>query len=353
MPLRKNTASVNGPKEARQFHTAVEKNMVPLAERCLALKARELDLKKLRPWDTAVDAFGEKPLRPFTGSDELVGGVQSVFVKLDGELSNYLTLLYRENLLDLETRQSKRAGGFNAGLPLSKRSFIFMNAAGSHNDLLTLLHEGGHAFHNFLSYSRQPLIFNQNAAMEFCEVASMSMELLAMPYFEFFYTAEDAARARLTQLTGIAGLFCKIAQFDAFQHEIYEKPNLTPDQRHQLFLQLDQRFVPGVDWSGLEDLRRISWQRVLHVFRYPFYMIEYAIAQTGALQVWANSLKDRRRAFLQYREALTLGGTVDLPQLFQTAGASFSLNADLLKKLAVLLEEKINQELKAMGRAAL
>jgi oligoendopeptidase F len=245
-------------------------------------------------------------------------------------------------LLDLVNRKGKAPGGYQSTLSESRLPFIFMNAVGVQRDVETILHEAGHAFHA-LAAREEDLYAYRHAPIEFCEVASMSMELLANEFIEAFYNDADSGRARRDHLEGIIEIFPWIATVDAFQHWIYTNPGHTREQRTAAWLQLMERFGGDVDWSGLSDARANLWHRQLHIFLHPFYYIEYGIAQLGALQVWANSRRDRAAALRDYQRALKLGGSRPLPELFQAAGCRFDFSAATVKPLVELIRSELEK----------
>lgn len=230
-----------------------------------------------------------------------------------------------------------------------KRPFIFMNAVGVHDDVQTMLHEAGHAFHDFAALNELDYAPQRNIPMEFAEVASMAMELLAAPYLTEseggFYSEEDAARARVEHLESNIWFWGYMAVVDAFQHWAYTSGDdiLDPAKCDAKWRELYLRYMQGIDYSGLDDWLDTGWHRKLHIYQVPFYYIEYGMAQLGAVQVWANSLKDHAAALKAYREALALGGTVTLPELYETAGAAFSFDSDTLGAAVNLMMTTIDQ----------
>lgn len=334
------------PEDCLTFHEAIATVVVPAAQRIYEKKRARLGVETLRPWDVLVDASSAPPLRPYQGQDALVQGSLDMFHRVDGELGRQFAAMAEEELLDLETRAGKAMGGYCSTLPLRKRPFIFMNGVGQHGDVQTMLHEAGHAFHVFET-AHLPLIWQAEPPMEFCEVASMSMELLAAPYLTKdqggFYTAEEAARARIEHLEGIITFWPYMAVVDAFQHWVYTHPEEATSGANcdAAWDALWQRFMPGANWAGYEAMRETGWHRKLHIFEIPFYYVEYGIAQVGAVQVWRNSLVDQAAAVKNYRHALSLGSTVPLPQLFAAAGAEFRFDEPMLRELVALLEETI------------
>lgn len=335
------------PENCLSFHKAIKEVIVPAAQRLYEKRCQELDAATLRPWDLIVDTTGAEPLRPFKSSQELEQRCETIFQQVDTELAQYFTAMRQDKLLDLENRKGKAPGGYCTSFDLARQPFIFMNAVGLHDDVQTMLHEAGHAFHVYES-RKLPYLQQLDVPMEFAEVASMSMELLAAPYLEEkyggFYSSADSARARLEHLEGILMFWPYMAVVDGFQHWIYENVEaaLNPDNCDEKWGELWQEFMVGIDWQGLEAEMVTGWHRKLHIFQIPFYYIEYGLAQLGAVQVWANSLSDSKGAIQAYRQALKLGGTVTLPELFATAGAKFAFDSAILYQASELLEKTIS-----------
>jgi len=313
-------------------------------------RRRQLGVPTLRQWDLAVDPSGRKPVTPYQSIAELKSKTANIFRQVDPQFATYFEIMDNEGLLDLDSRKNKAGGGYSLGLAVTKRPIIFMNAVGTHSDIQTLLHEGGHAFHTFetehLPYLQQRS--EQMVPMEFAEVASMSMELLGAPYLTAdkggFYTPAEAARARIDYLESIIHFFPYMAMIDALQHWIYEHETgegADLESCDRYWSTLVDRFLPDLDWSGAEAEKQMYWHRQLHVFQEPFYYIEYGIAQLGAVQVWANSLRDPQKAVAQYRHALSLGGTATLPELYVAAGAKLAFDEDILRQAIDLVEQTI------------
>jgi oligoendopeptidase F len=336
------------PDDCLSFHRAIEEAVVPAAARIYEKRRQQLGFDTLRPWDLNVDPQGRDPLRPFSDVGRLEQVAGMIFQGLDPELGNRFETMRREDLLDLGNRKGKGPGGYCATFAVAKRPFIFMNAVGLHSDVQTLLHEAGHAFHVFES-AHLPYAQQLQVPMEFAEVASMAMELLSSPYLPAdqggFYSDADVARARVEELEGILLFWPYMAVVDAFQHWVYTHHDDATDPANcdAHWSKLWERFIPGVDWSGLEQEKMTGWHRKLHIHKYPFYYVEYGLAQLGAVLVWRNSLSDQAKALKQYREALSLGGTVTLPELFETAGARLAFDAETLSEAVALIEGKIEE----------
>jgi oligoendopeptidase F len=334
------------PDDCLTFHEAIEAVVVPAASRRYAKKARLLGLERLRPWDDDVDPSDAPPLKPYQGQDELVQGTLNVIQQVDPVLSRHLATMAEEALLDLETRPGKALGGYCMTLLLRRRPFIFMNGTGTQENIQTMFHEAGHAFHVFET-TDLPLVWQIRSPMEFAEVASMSMELLASPFIHRehggFYDSAEFARARIQHLERFLTFLPYMAVVDGFQHWVYTHIDeaMDPDACDAAWDRLWARFMPDIDWSGHEDSRMTGWHRKLHIFGSPFYYIEYGMAQVGALQIWRSSLNDLPGAVQSYRHALSLGGTKTLPELFTAAGAEFRFDEAMLSDLIALMEETI------------
>ena len=331
-----------------RFHAAVEEAILPAIDRILERRRKRMQLERLRPWDLDVDPEGRPALRPFESVDELVNRSAAVLGHVDGDYRGFLLSMAGAELLDLENRKGKAPGGYSATLHFRRMPLIFMNAVGIGGDVRTLLHEAGHAFHSFDSVGL-PLIYQRHPGSEMAEVASMSMELLASPFVGAdsggYFSADDARRWRAELLEGTILFFPHCASVDAFQHWIYTDPGgRDAGARDQRWLELRRRFEgDGVDWSGLDRERIARWYQQPHFFGSPFYYIEYGIAQLGALQVWRNSLRDPQEAVRRYREALALGGTRRLPELFAAAGARLIFDANGMREIALAVEEELEK----------
>ena len=328
--------------DCENFHQAVETEVIPVLHELQARRKRDLQLPALRPWDLSVDPANQPPLRPFEGVDQLIQYSQRIFDHLSHDLSAGFRLMRETRLLDLDNRKGKAPGGYQSTLAEARVPFIFMNAVGLQRDVETMLHEAGHAFHA-LATRKEDLYAYRGAPIEFCEVASMSMELLGNEFLEEFYPPAEAQRARRDHLEGILKILPWIATVDAFQHWIYTHPIHTRAERTEAWVGLMRRFGDAVDWTGHEDVRANLWHRQLHIFLYPFYYIEYGIAQLGALQVWANSKADKVKALKAYLDGLALGGSRPLPALFEAAGCRFDFSRQTISPLVQLIRSELGR----------
>ena len=322
------------PEDCLRFHDAIEQQVVPLRRKLREARRQKLGVAVLRPWDIDVDPEGRAPLRPFTDAADLAGRTQALFTKFDVRMRADFALMERDGLLDLGSRRGKAPGGYQQTLNEARVPFIFMNAAGTQSDVRTMVHEAGHAFHALASREQTPAAY-RSAPIEFCEVASMGMELLSAPLFEEYYPGQpgEADRARQELLGGIVDLLAWVAVVDGFQHWLYTHPGHSREERAARWLELVERFGGGEDWSTVAEARRYFWQRQLHFFQVPFYYVEYGIAQLGALQLWQHSQRDPAAAVEGYYDGLKLGGSRPLPELFAAAGLHFDFTAETLRPL--------------------
>jgi oligoendopeptidase F len=317
-----------------QFHDAVKQNVLPLVNEIYQKKKEKLGVDRLRPWDVEAEPKGITPLNPFKTSDELLQKTLRCLDEVNPFFAECLQQMQKMHRLDLESRKGKAPGGYNCPLPETGAPFIFMNAAGQMGDVTTIIHEGGHAVHSFLTH---PLLLTgfKEYPMEIAEVASMSMELFSMDYWDvFFDNKEELKRAKEYQLERVITIFPWIANIDKFQHWIYENPNHTEDQRAEMWMKILDEFSSSViDFTGLDEYRKYGWQRQLHLFEVPFYYIEYGIAQLGAIGLWMQFKKNKQAALNNYIQALSMGGTMTLPQLFQKAGLKFDFSPNYVSEL--------------------
>lgn len=333
------------PRDAEAFSAAVEEFVVPLAREIDKRHRDRLGLapEDYRPWDPIGEPAGQEPLKPFETGSELLSGAKEIFSKLKPEFGENLQAMDDADLFDLDSRKGKAPGGYNYGLEVTGMPFIFMNAAGTQRDLVTMMHEGGHAMHTFLTNS-EPLVQYRDTPSEMAETASMSMELLTSQLWTRFYNnPADYKRARREHLEGVISFFPWCAVVDSFQHWIYLNPDHTVQEREDHFESLMDRFSGDlVNWDGYEHIRRNRWQAQIHIFGRPFYYIEYGIAQLGALQVYRNYRKNPDAALTGYINGLALGSSKALPKVWRAMGIKFDFSAATIRELMQFVQEELD-----------
>ena len=342
-----------GEEECKAFNKAIEEVVVPACERLYNRQREKLGQDTLRPWDLEVDPLNRPTLKPFKDVDELISTCSTIFKGMDSELFAYYNRMDTEGLLDLDNRKGKAPGGYCASFPLTGVPFIFMNAVGLHDDVQTLLHESGHAFHDFES-GKLPYSQQRQYGFEVAEIASMAMELLTAESLTKdkggFYTTAQAAQARIQHLESALRFWPYMSVVDGFQHWVYENPEAAkvPANCDAAWGDLWDRYMVGIDYSGFEDIKVTGWHRKLHIHQVPFYYVDYGLAQLAAVQIWGNSLEDHAKALKQYRSFLSLGGTRTVPELFEASGAKFQFDTATLGKAVELMENTI-LELEQVG----
>jgi oligoendopeptidase F len=327
-----------------KFHDAIKTYVLPLVDIINENQRQKLKLDKLRPWDGEAEPKGTEPLHPFQTGSELLNKSIACFQQLDPFFADCLSTMKKMDRLDLESRKGKAPGGYNCPLAETGAPFIFMNAAGQMNDVTTMVHEGGHAVQSFLTHDLELSAF-KDYPMEIAEVASMAMELFSMDHWDvFFDNKEELQRAKEYQLERVITVFPWIAIIDKFQHWVYENPQHSLEERKNRWTEITTEFSSQItDWSGLEHYRHFSWQRQLHLFEVPFYYIEYGIAQLGAIGLWMQFKQNKNKALENYINALSLGGTKTLPELYEVAGLKFDFSGDYIKTLMSFVSDEMKR----------
>lgn len=335
------------PMDCFNFHKAIATEFVPLLNQISADRIKKMGLDVLRPWDKAVDTENRPALIAFQDGKDLLKKSIECLSRLDPYLGSCIQIMNQMGHLDLESRKGKAPGGYNYPLPEIGVPFIFMNATSTLRDMTTLMHEGGHAVHNFLTRDLELIDF-KNPPMEVAELASMSMELLTMDYWDvFFQNKNELSRARIEQLEDIMETLPWVATIDHFQHWIYENPNHTPEQRRLKWIEIFSKYADfSTDWTGLEDAQSFMWQKQLHLYEVPFYYIEYGMAQLGAIAIWRRFKLHRSAALEGYKSALRLGNTASIPAIYETAGIRFDFSREYIHELATFIQSEWHTALK-------
>lgn len=331
-------------KDCFHFHNSVKNTIVPLLEYFILERKKALNYDNIMPWDTEVDPYSDHIIKPFNNAEELVKKTIQIFYKLDPDFGDCITMMNDCGYLDLDSKKGKAPGGFNYPLFESGLPFIYMNSVGLLRDLITMLHEGGHAVHSYLT-NDLPITELKSFPSEVAELASMSMELITLDYWDIFFSdPQELRRAKREHLQKVVQALPWIAVVDKFQHWIYENPTHTIEQRNETWYTMIQEFSSHhINWSGLEHVRKQSWLKQLHIFEVPFYYIEYGFAQLGAIAVWKNYKTNPQKAIQQYKTALSLGNTRSIPEIYEAAGIQFKFDEHYVKELADFVLEEIKK----------
>ncbi|MBS1644546.1 MAG: M3 family oligoendopeptidase [Bacteroidetes bacterium] len=327
-----------------RFHDAVREHILPLHQALVRYRQQRLGYDVLKPWDTDAEPLGTQPLRPFNDGEELSAKAKEVFTKLNPFFGACLNTMQSMKRLDLDSRKGKAPGGYNCPLAETGVPFIFMNAAGSMNDVITMMHEGGHAIHSFLSHPLALSAFKEYP-MEIAELASMSMELFSMEHWDVFFSDDkELQRAKIEELERVISVLPWIATIDKFQHWLYTHVGHTLAEREEAWTNILKEFSTGlVDYTGFEEYRRNFWQKQLHLFEVPFYYIEYGIAQLGAIAMWRQYQGDKQAALSNYQAALALGYTRPLNELYQVAGIRFDFSPAYVAELGAFVKRALGE----------
>ena len=317
------------------FHTSIEKEIVPLIADIHKERKTLLGVEVLKPWDMQVDPNGNEPLKPFDGGEDLLDKCIDCFDQIRPFYGDCLRKMKAMGHLDLVSRKGKAPGGFMYPLYETGVPFIYMNAVGLLRDAVTMVHEGGHAIHSFYTKDMELTSFKSTPS-EVAELASMSMELISMEHWHVFFKDESSwKRARKEQLQGVLATLPWVAMVDEFQHWLYENSDHTHQERHNKWESISKRYASGlVDWTSYEKYQKIAWQRQLHIYEVPFYYIEYGMAQLGAIAIWRNYKQNPEKALDDYDRALKLGYTKTIGEIYETAGIKFDFSAAYVKDLA-------------------
>ena len=331
------------PEDCFDFHNAISKKIVPIITSFEEKRKKELNYINYRPWDTAVDVDGLKPLKPFNGGNELTDLTIKCFSKLRPYFGNCISIMKEMKHLDLESKEGKAPGGFMYPLHEIGVPFIYMNSVGSQRDLVTMVHEGGHAIHSFLCRNLELTEFKSTPS-EVAELASMAMELLSMDYWDTFYKNEnELKRAKLEQLEKALATLPWVAAIDKFQHWVYTNKH-TSKERKEKWLEIDTELGNQViNWDGQVSAQKIMWQKQLHLYEVPFYYIEYGMAQLGAIAVWRSYKKNGEEAIENYINALKLGYTKSIGEIYKTAGIKFDFSEEYVNELALFIKEELKK----------
>ena len=331
------------PQDCFNFHQSIKNAILPIEESIDYARKKELKLSALKPWDMDVDTSGKPPLKPYSDAKDLVSKTIKCFSELNPYFGECIETMEQMHYLDLDSRKGKAPGGYNYPLYEVGVPFIFMNSVGSHRDMVTMLHEGGHAIHSFLTHDLELTDF-KSFPSEVAELASMSMELISMEHWELFFADKDELRrAKQEQLEQVLSTLVWVATIDKFQHWIYENPTHTVEQRTEAWLTIIDQFGSKIiDWTGCETARANMWLKQLHIFEVPFYYIEYGMAQLGAIAIWRNYKQNPAKAVQDYTSALKLGYTKSIGEIYKTAGISFDFSENYVRELAAFVKQELD-----------
>ncbi|HEY5713749.1 MAG TPA: M3 family oligoendopeptidase, partial [Candidatus Gracilibacteria bacterium] len=334
-----------GPQDCEAFHQSIREKVVPLTTKRLEKRRKEMGLETLRPYDLSVDPKNQPALSPFKTSDEFLEKSIQCLNRIDPSFGALLAVMGQDGYLDLDSRKGKAPGGFNYSLNESGIPFIYMNASGRHQDIETMIHEAGHAVHALIDAQHIDFTPARSTPAEVAEVASMGLELISMGAWDIFYPdPQDLKRAQIEKLEDILASLPAVAKVDSFQHWLYLNPDHTPETRAQKWMEIEDQYSSRlIDQTGYEDLRKIVWQRILHIFEVPFYYVEYGFAQLGAVALWRHYLQDPQKALEAYKSFMQYGYTLTIPELYEKAGIKFDFSPQYIGELMDFVEVQLQK----------
>jgi oligoendopeptidase F len=332
------------PQDCFDFHSSIQSEVVPILNQLTAERKAALKVDSLKPWDKAVDPEGRDALKAFNDGNDLTDKTIECFHQIDPYLGQCLSIMKAMGHLDLESRKGKAPGGYNYPLAEIGVPFIFMNATSTLRDMVTIMHEGGHAIHNFLTRDLELNDFKSTPS-EVAELASMSMELISMDQWDIFFTnEEDLKRAKREHLEDLIETLPWVATIDKYQHWIYEHPHHSEQDRMEAWNKIADEFSDSItDWTGLQDAKDYLWQKQLHLYEVPFYYIEYGMAQLGAIAVWRNYREDKAKGLEGYLNALKLGYVKSIPEIYGAANIKFDFSKEYIKELIAFVRSELDK----------
>ena len=322
-----------GPEEVARFRRQVADDLVPVDVEIKENQAKRIGVPKLKMYDDLF-VFPDGNAAPQGTPDELLAAGKKMYEEMSPETAAFIDQMFEMELFDVLAKEGKAPGGYCTTILGYNCPFIFSNFNGTSGDVDVLTHEAGHAFASYIASREIELIDLRNPSMEGCETHSMSMEFLTAPWHHLFFK-EQTAKYELSHAEDALIFIPYGCMVDHFQEIVYSNPDLTPQQRNEEWLKLEQIYRPYMDHDALPFYGRgAGWQRQLHIYLYPFYYVDYCLAQTAALQIWMEALKDRKKAWKKYLDLVKLGGTKTFVDLMKSAGLQTPFEDGSLKKIA-------------------
>lgn len=338
--LRMNRSDYN-PQMVAQFREAIKKHIVPIASKLYNKQMKRLGLDELKYYDLSFQFPSGNP-KPTGSPEEIVKATAKMYQDLSPETDEFFQFMTNHDLLDVSARDGKSTGGYCTFIPNQGAPFIFSNFNGTSGDIVVMTHEAGHAFQVYSSRNT-PVPEYQWPTYEAAEIHSMSMEFFTFPWMELFF-GEDSEKFRFSHLISAITFIPYGVAVDEFQHIIYNQPNLTPAERNQVWLDLQKKYLPHFDHKGQSFLEQGGfWQRQSHIFRSPFYYVDYALAQICAFQFWQRDHQDHSEAWADYVKLCQAGGSQSFLDLVKIAGLKSPFQEDVIQKIAHHVEDYLAQ----------
>jgi M3 family oligoendopeptidase len=323
------------------FREQVEKYIVPLTLKLKQSQKERLGVNSFMYYDQPID-FKEGNAKPQGEPDWIVACAKKMYEELSPETGKFFNFMVENELMDLVTKQGKDRGGYCTFIEKYKAPFIFSNFNGTKGDIEVLTHEAGHAFQAFQSREFDiPEYYSPTA--EACEIHSMSMEFLTWPWMEQFFK-EQTDKFKYSHLKGSLIFLPYGASVDEFQHFVYGNPDATPMERKQAWLKIERKYLPYIDYDANDFLMNGGrWQAQRHIYLYPFYYIDYCLAQICAFQFWKKSHEDRKKALKDYIRLCSAGGSKPFLKLVELANLESPFGENSIKPVITDIEDWLNK----------
>ncbi|MEN6315906.1 MAG: M3 family metallopeptidase [Clostridiaceae bacterium] len=344
------------PEDLTGFYNTVEEVVVPVCNSIARRKSEKLGLAELNVWDIDI-IIDSTDLKPYKNGADLLLKLDRVFSGIDEEFGRVFRKMRSENTLDLESRKGKLPVGFTMPLYNSNTAFICLNCSmenGKHEDITGIHHEFGHALHFSLLDDRGINEYCDflNMPGEIMELASITVELLAMDHYDVYYSDRiQCAKAKICQYKRFFNLLSTIVMMDAFEQRIYTDGAKSSDERDDYFASILDRFFPYINWKGMEDQKRNRWLRYPHPYQLPLYFIEYAFPLLGAISIYREYKKDSRKTMAQFLDFLRTGYSKPVDETYKVAGIEFDFSRDYVKNITEFVINEIEEEKKILNRS--
>ncbi|WP_038813249.1 M3 family oligoendopeptidase [Bacillus anthracis] len=325
-----------------KLHESIEKYVVPIWKQLGSISKKNLDVKTYRPWDLSPCNL---PKAPFQNAINLLDGVEEMFRTTDLYFYEKFIHIRKAGCIDVEERENKAAGAICFTLPHSKEVFVYSNFSPSFYAINALIHEVGHAFHFYKQFKNDSSMQERYLREEVAELYSLSLELLVMDKLNVFYKQEDEYKeVQRVQIYRALSLLMSSIAGDVFQHWIYENPNHTPEERDKKYAEICKRYqYSTVDIAGLEDEIGASWIESFHYVQFPFYKIEYAIAQIGAMQLFQIYWEDPEKAIDFFKEGASADWNLSIQEIYEKTGVTFDFSEERIESTASVILDLINE----------
>lgn len=319
-------------KDVAAFRDQIAEDMVPIVAKVKEAQRRRIGVEKLAFYDEPI-SFADGNAVPEGTPDEILAAGKKMYQELSPETAEFIGFMFENELFDVLSRDGKAPGGYCTEIADYKSPFIFSNFNATAGDVDVLTHEAGHAFEAYRAFKQELPSLLHSPTIEACECHSMSMEFLTAPWHHLFF-GKQTDKYELGHCEDALVFIPYGCMVDEFQHKVYENPGMTPEQRNELWLSLEKKYRPWIDFDNLPFYSRGGgWQRQLHIYEVPLYYIDYCMAQTVAFQFWNLSRENYAEAWKRYMTFVDKAGTATFAELVESAGLKVPYHAGCIKEI--------------------